>query len=195
MSLIRNLLAIIGLLAVIGVGYAAVKLAPYQAAFDSFDEKALDTYVEMAKGVVETGNAAEATVWKAKVKKGLSFDEVDETIKFVANEHNIKNVGELPLWKQVEAMTGKQQRIAKIYMYCNPLTAFKMMDYSDAYSAYLPCRVSLVEDKEGNLWIYTLNMDLMIHGGKELPPDLKKEALEVKAIMLDVLKRASSGDF
>jgi len=191
MGLLRNILAIIGLLAVVGAGYGYTKVAPF---FD-FDEKAYDTYVELVDGILKTGNAAEATVWKAKVNSDLSFDEVDETIKFVANERNIMNVGELPLWKQVEAMTGKEQRIAKIYMYCNPLTAFKMMDYSDAYSAYLPCRISLIEDKEGNLWIYTLNMDLMIHGGKELPPDLKKEAIEVKEIMLEVLKRAAEGDF
>ena len=73
-------------------------------------------------------------------------------------------------------------------MYCNPLTAAKMIDFDDAFSAYLPCRITLVEDKTGKLWIYTLDMDMMIHGGKPLPEDLKKEAVEVKRIMQDVLK-------
>lgn len=74
----------------------------------------------------------------------------------------------------------------KIYMYCNPLTAAKMVDYSDAYSAYLPCRLSLVRDKQGKLWIYSLNMDMMIYGGKPLPHDLKVEA---------IMERASMGEF
>ena len=68
--------------------------------------------------------------------RGISF------LKFVANEHNFKNVGELPLSEQVAAMTGEDQRFWKIYMFCDPLTAAKMVDYSDAFSAYLPCRIA-----------------------------------------------------
>ena len=92
-------------------------------------------------------------------------------------------------------MTGQKQRFLKIYMYCNPLTAAKMVDYSDAYSAYLPCRVSLVQDKQGKLWIYSLNMDMMIHGGKPLPHDLKEEAIRVKTVIETIMQRASSGEF
>ncbi len=197
MNLVRNILSLVGIVAiVVGIG-AYAKLSPMLAAFDEFDDKAVDTYTEMVSQLIETGNPAEATVWKVLANEDQSFEDIDQTIKVVANEHNIKAVGELPLWKQVAAMTGEEQRIAKIYMYCNPLTAFQMMDHSDAYSAYLPCRVSVVEDKErkGRYWIYTLNMDMMIHGGKPLPEPLRTEALKVKEIMLDVLKRAKEGDF
>ena len=116
-------------------------------------------------------------------------------MRFVANEHNIKNVGELPLSEQVEAMTDEPQRFLKIYMFCDALTASRMMDYNDAFSSYLPCRVSLIEDKTGKLWIYTLNMDLMIHGGKPLPEHLKEEALQVKMIITDIMNRGATGDF
>ncbi len=76
-------------------------------AFDSFDERAIDVYSEMVTKVLETGNAAEATVWKLQVNEGLSAGDVEETMKFVANEHNIKNVGELPLSSEVEAISGE----------------------------------------------------------------------------------------
>ncbi|MDH5515065.1 MAG: DUF302 domain-containing protein, partial [Gammaproteobacteria bacterium] len=106
-----------------------------------------------------------------------------------------KNVGELPLSDQVAAMTGEPQRYLKIYMFCNPLTAAKMVDYSDAFSAYLPCRISVVEDKTGKLWIYTLNMDMMIHGGTRLPDELFEEANTVKDVILDIMNRGAAGDF
>jgi len=195
MGLLRNLFAIIGVLAVLAVLAATPYALDVKKRFAEFDDKAVETYVAMFNQILKTGNAAEATVWKSLVSEDLSIEEVEETIKFVANEHNIKNVGELPLYKQVEAMSGKPYRFVKIYMFCNALTAAQMLEYSDAYAAYLPCRLSLVEDKEGRLWIYTLNMDPMIHGGKPLPPELKAEALKVKEIMLDVLKRGASGDF
>ncbi|MEW8046364.1 MAG: DUF302 domain-containing protein, partial [Candidatus Thiodiazotropha sp.] len=75
------------------------------------------------------------------------------------------------------------------------LIAAKMLDYSDAYSAYLPCRITLIEDQQGKLWLTALNMDMMIYGGKPLPPDLKEEALLVKDYILDIMNRGATGEF
>jgi uncharacterized protein (DUF302 family) len=194
-KLIWNLLALIGLLLIAGVIYLATQLGGSVANLRSFDDKAPEVYLDMAKKLIETGDAAEATVWKVPVKEGLSWEDVEQTMRFVANEHNIKNVGELPLSEQVQAMTGKPQRFLKIYMFCNPLTAADMFDYSVAFSAYLPCRISLIEDPQGKLWLYTLNMDIMIYGGKVLPDPLKKEAVAVKDTILDIMNRGATGDF
>lgn len=202
MSFIRNLLALIGLAVVVVAvwgytqyGDSLKQLPEYKAQFDSFDAEAMNTYMDLFNNLMETGDAAAATVWKAKVAEGLTPEDVEQTMRFVANEHNIKNVGELPLYQQVAADSGKEYRFAKIYMFCNAMTAARMMDYNDAYSAYLPCRLSVIEDQQGDLWIYTLNMDLMIHGGKPLPPDLKAEAIGVKETIQDIMKRGAEGDF
>lgn len=194
-KLIWNLLALTGLLLVAGMIYLATQLGGSLVNLRSFDKKAPEVYLDMAKTLIETGNAAEATVWKVPVEDGLSWEDVDESMLSVANELNIKNVGELPLSKQVEAMTGKEQRLLKIYMFCNPLTANEMFGYSAAFSAYLPCRISLIEDTKGKLWLYTLNMDMMIHGGKKLPDELKQDTIHVKEVMLEIMSRGAAGDF
>ncbi|MBV1863744.1 MAG: DUF302 domain-containing protein [Rhodobacteraceae bacterium] len=195
MGFVRNVLALLGLIAVGLAIWVGPTLYKYKSAFDTFDPQAFTTYRKMADQLVETGNAAAATVWKAKVAEGLTFEEVDESIKNIAIERNIRGVGELPLGDQVSAMNGEPWRKLQIYLYCNPLTAAKMIEHDPAYAAYLPCRISLVEDDEGQLWIYTLDMDMMIYGGKTLPDKLLKEALEVKSIMQDILERAAEGDF
>ena len=195
MKILWNLFALLGVATLAVVIYCAVAMYPAWQQWQQFDPRAGQVYRELGEKLLETGNAAEATIWKVKVEEGLTAKDVEETMRFVANEHNIKNVGELPLYKQVEAMSGKPYRFAKIFMFCNALTAARMMDYSDAFSAYLPCRVSLIEDKTGQLWIYSLNMDMMIYGGKPLPPDLKEEALQVKTIILDIMKRGATGEF
>jgi len=192
MAIIRNLLALIGLVVIIGGGAMYIKTKDM---LSQFDPDAGGVYWKLAEKVLETGNGAEATVWKRPVVDGLSADEVEETMKFVANELNIANVGELPLYKDVEAKTGEPYRFVKIYMFCNSLTAKKMLDYSDAFSAYLPCRITLVEDPEGKLWLYTLNMDLMIYGGRPLPADMKEEAIKVKEGMWEIMNRGAEGDF
>jgi len=200
-KLIWNILALIGLALVAGIIWVAVTydfgMQNFKdlANLKNFDPGAGSVYVDMTKTLLATGNAAEATVWKKKVSEDLSAEDVEEVMQFVANEHNIKNVGELPLSKEVEAMTGEDQRYLKIYMFCDPLTAAKMVEFSDAFSAYLPCRISLIEDKAGQLWLYTLNMDMMIHGGTTLPEDLYDEANKVKETILDIMNRGAEGDF
>lgn len=200
-KLIWNLLALVGLAVIAGIlllgsktGMGVQDLANFRN-FSAFDGKAVSVYTEMMRTLAASGNAAEATVWKIPVNEDLEAADVEETMRFIANDHNIKNVGELPLSDQVTAMTGEEQRYLKIFMFCDPLTAVQMLDFSDAYSAYLPCRISLVEDKEGRLWLYSLNMDMMIHGGKPLPPALFDEANRVKDIILDIMERGAEGDF
>lgn len=195
MGFIRNLLALIGLIAIIGGGYAWTKIGPEIDAFNSLDAKAKDVYMNMWTDLKNSGNSADATVWKIPLEEGVSWEDAEEAMRFVANEHNIKNVGELPLSEQVQLMTGEEQRFLKIYQFCNPLTAMLMVDYSDAFAAYLPCRVAMVEDKDGKFNLYSLNMDMMIHGGKTLPDDLLEEANAVKTIILDIMKRGAAGDF
>lgn len=195
MGFIKNLLALVGLIAIVLTVAAVMKGYPKYQVFKSLDPQAQQVYESMFDKLLETGNGAEATIWKVPVDEGLSPAEVEEVMKFVANEHNIKNVGELPLYKEVAAMSGKEYRFVKIFMFCNAMTAARMMDYSDAFSAYLPCRVTLVEDKQGKFWIFTLNMDLMIYGGKPLPPALKEEAIKVKEIILDIMNRGAKGEF
>jgi uncharacterized protein (DUF302 family) len=192
---LRNLFALIGLVFMVLAIYAYIQMAPMMKTFGEFDENAMSVYSDMVTTLLETGNAAEATVWKVQVEDDLSVDDVEVALRAVANELNIKNVGELPLSEQVTAMSGEESRFFKIYMFCNAMTAAQMLEYSDAYSAYLPCRVSLVEDKQGKLWLYSLNMDAMIYGGKPLPPALKEEAMGVKKIIQEIMSRGAEGDF
>lgn len=195
MGFIRNILAIIGLIALIGGGFAFSKFSGEMDAFNQLDPKAKDTYMGMWEKLKETGNSADATVWKRQIDEGVSPEDAAEAMSSVATEVNIRAVGILPLSKEVEAKTGEKQRLLTIYQYCNPLTAMKMVDYSDAFAAYLPCRIALVEDKEGKHWLYALDMDLMIHGGKTLPDELLKEANSVKDVMLKLMEAGATGEF
>jgi len=195
MRFIWNLFGLLGFLIVLLFLTAIVQIGPSITRLAEFDDQALTTYAGIGRSLLETGSGPEATVWKIPVADGLSAQEVEETMRFVANEHNIKNVGELPLYKEVEAMSGKPFRFITVYMFCNAMTASRMLEINDAFSAYLPCRISMVEDKTGKLWLYTLNMDLMIYGGKTLPPAMKEEAVKVKEIILDIMNRGANGDF
>ena len=140
------------------------------------------------------GDIAIATTWERKVKDGVSAKDVEEILKLVAVERNMRDVGVLPLSKELEARSGKKEKLLTVYSYCSPATARKMVDFSPHMAAYLPCRVSVVE-KEDGLWLYTLNMDMMVKMGRKLPSPLKEEAQAVRDTIYEMMERASKGEF
>jgi len=158
-------------------------------------EKSFPLYMKMANTLLDTGDITMASIRKVKVEEDVTNEDVEEAMSSVATEMGIREVGMLPLSEMVELQLGVKQRFLKIYQYCSPATAMVMIDHSDAFSAYLPCRIALIEDKKGDRWLYTLDMDFMIYGGKPLSPKLHKLALGVKKTIYTIQDRAAEGDF
>lgn len=140
------------------------------------------------------GDIAVATTWERKVKPGVTINDLEQALTQIAAERNMKGVGDLPLSKELEARTGKPQKFLKVYSYCTPATARMMVDFSPHMAAYLPCRITVVE-KEDGLWMYTLNMDMMVKMGRKLPSPLKEEAWKVRETIWDMMERGSKGEF
>ena len=128
------------------------------------------------------------------VKPGLTAADVEQILRIVSVEHNIRDVGTLPLSKELEVRSGKKEPILTIYQFCSPTIARRMADFSPHMAAYMPCRVALVERPDG-LWLYTLNMDMMVKMGRKLPSPLKEEAWSVRQAMWEMMERASKGEF
>jgi uncharacterized protein (DUF302 family)/predicted small secreted protein len=140
------------------------------------------------------GDIAVATTWERKVKPGLTVEDVEMVFAAVAAERNMRAVGELPLSKELEARSGVKEKFLKVYSYCAPDTARLMVDFSPHMGAYLPCRLTVVERDDG-LWIYTLNMDMMVKMGRKLPSPLKEEAWKVRETIYQMMDRAAKGAF
>jgi uncharacterized protein (DUF302 family) len=141
------------------------------------------------------GDIAIATTWERKVKPGLTGQDVEDILKGVAVERNMRDVGTLPLSKELEARSGKKEKLLTVYSFCSPSTAREMVDFSPHMAAYLPCRVSLVELDDGSLMLYTLNMDMMVKMGRKLPSPLKEDAMKVRDTIWEMMERASKGEF
>lgn len=192
MSYIRNLLAIVGLLTLIavGIGYASIA-----SKLQQFDPEFATVYQEFAARLLETGDPGIAMMWKVQVDEGLEPEDVIESLKSLASARNMLFVGESPFYKQVEAMTGESYRYINFLSFCSAQVGKQMLDYQDPYSGFMPCRIALVEDKQGMLWLYSMNLDLMIHGGNELPPELKEGAQMVRRYIREMMEMAAKGEF
>ncbi len=140
------------------------------------------------------GDIAVATTWERKVKPGVTVKDIEGILTQVSSEKNMRDVGVLPLSKELAARSGKKEKLLTVYSFCTPTTARTMVDFSPHMAAYLPCRVTLVEHDDGSLWLYTLNMDMMVKMGRKLPSPLKEEAMKVRDTIWEMMERASKGE-
>lgn len=132
------------------------------------------------------------TVVKMAIAEDVSFDDAVSSMKLRANSHNMKLVAELPLSKQIESM-GKKSRRMEIYQFCDALMAQRMVKANIHFAAYLPCRIALVEDEKGKGWLLMMDLDIMIKGAA-LSKSLKKNAIKVRDILLDIMQAGANGD-
>ncbi|GAB0058628.1 hypothetical protein SIID45300_02981 [Candidatus Magnetaquicoccaceae bacterium FCR-1] len=193
MGMIKNLLAVLGLMALLGGGYGYAKLAPK---LSQMDPGYMGMYTEFASRLLETLDPGLAMVWSVPVENpDLTPNDIKESLKSLASAKDFLFVGEAPFYKQVEAVTGQPYRHVEFLSFCDAKVGKMMADYQDAYTAFMPCRIALVRDKQGKLWLYSMNLDMMIHGGKTLPPELRKEALRVRNVIKDLMIQAAKGEF
>ena len=157
MNLMRNILAIVGLLALVIV---LLFMAQIWNATRDFDPNAFGLYKEFATKLLETRDIADAFVWAVPVEEGISAEDVKESMKSLAVAKNFLFVGESPFYKQAEAVTGEPFRHVSLMNFCDVRVGIKMIDQNDAYTAFMPCTISVVEDKNGRLWLYSLNMEV-----------------------------------
>ena len=193
MALFKNFLALIGAAVLIGGGYGYAKMAPIMA---EFDPGYIEMYTEFATNLLETKDPGEAMMWAVPVEDpDLTAEDVKASLKSLATARNFLFVGEAPFYKQVEAITGEKYRHITFMSFCDAMVGKMMADYRDAYTGFMPCRISVVEDKAGKLWLYSMNLDMMIYGGRRLPDDLRKEALRVSNVIQEIMHGAANGEF
>jgi uncharacterized protein (DUF302 family) len=192
MGILRNILAIVGAAAILVAGFLGMHL---WNAMQDFDPDAFELYQEFVSKLLETGDLADAFVWAVPVDEGVEVEDVKDSMKSLAVARNFLFVNESPFSKQAQAVTGKNFRHVAFMQFCDVGVGIEMLEYNNAYSAFMPCVISVVEDREKRLWLYAMNMDFLIHGAKELPPELKSKALRVRRTMREIMEGAAAGDF
>jgi len=188
----RNLLALVGVVALIGGGVAFDKFNAFKG---QLDPEAQRVFKEVGGRYLETLDLGVSMVKSIPVQEGLTAEDVVEAMKSQAVSNNILFAGEAPFYKQVEAVTGEAYRYVAFYYFCDAKVGAMMVDYNPAYTAFMPCRISLAQDKQGKLWLHTMDLDYFIHSGKSLPPELKEGAQRVAKALNKIMENAAKGEF
>lgn len=133
------------------------------------------------------------TVVKQQLAEDVTPDDAIEALQSKAVELNMKFVAHQPLSRELESRGVDTGRL-EIFQFCNPMDAHEMVKFNPIFAAYMPCRIALVEDSDGTVWLMMLNLDMLINN-TPLPPDLKAIAQRVNDTLTQIMEAGANGDF
>lgn len=136
---------------------------------------------------------------KVKVKKGVSFDEVLESMKLRANALNFKYVGNNLMWKDFHAVLGDTTapRI-EVHSFCDIAVGRDLLKISPEFLVFLPCRIGIMEDANKDVWVMMLDWNLDWVAGYEgqmgISQELAKGAIDIRNKMEEIMIAGANGD-
>jgi len=196
MKSIKSILTVIGAIVVIAAIIGAVTVGPKIAKLDS---QALPEYMKMFDKVLTTGDPAKGMVRRVKMKipegmsKAEAFENALEIMDEIASEHGLAMVDQktMPRGGKLFKDGGL---LTHIRSYCSPTIADTFLKYSPYFIGFMPCRIGFIEEPNGDIYIYTMSMELMINGGQTLPSKMLELANEVRTGMYEAMEKAAANE-
>jgi len=190
--MIKSILSIVGGITLTVVAYLAINFGGMMGKVTSLHPDALGHYMTMFEKVLETGSSAEAMVRRVKINDDISTEDVLDTMREIATDNNFLVVGDAKMSIKGSIKDPGGKRYIRIISFCAPSIAEKFIGHNEGFGAFMPCRILIVEDDEGNRWLHTMAMELMLYGGKPLPDDMLKMALRVRGLMYGMMDAAAT---
>jgi len=138
-------------------------------------------------------------VAKKKALPGLSFDDVVESLQSKALDLNMKAVGHNTPYIILRETYDPESPRVEILNFCDLITMRKILDYSLEFSAMVPCRVTVLEDANKDIWITTLDWDVRwmdtSPNPNKISTELRERAMKVRENIEAIMQAAATGDF
>ncbi len=138
-------------------------------------------------------NEITQTVAKMQLEVGITKEAAIEAMRSRAVELNMKLVGEQHVSKALEAR-GEEAPYLAIFQFCNLSDAKAIITSNPLYAAYMPCRVAMVEDPEGQIWLMMLNLDILVDNTM-VSKKVVETVIHVNQKMLEIMVAGANGSF
>lgn len=191
--MLKSILSVIGAIALIVLAYLVINFGGMMSKVGKLHPDALGHYMTMFENVLETGSSAEAMVRKVRINDDVTTEDAIDNMIGIATDNNFLMVGDAKMSIKSSIKDGGKRYI-RILSFCAPSVAEQFIAYNNAFGSFMPCRILIVEDDEGNRWLYTMAMELMLYGGEPLPPEMMKMALSVRALMYGMMDAGATDD-
>ena len=86
----------------------------------------------------------------------------------------------------------------EVLQFCDAIVGRRMIDFSPEFSIFIPCRITVLEDATGEIWLMTLDWDVSWlarawQPGSKLDPDLVRDAIRIRDAMTQIMEAGAIG--
>jgi uncharacterized protein (DUF302 family) len=186
---IIRFLAILGLLL---IGLAVLLYFQGQRASHIFDEEFIGIFGKFVVQIMET-DMASAMLIKMPVEPDITIKQATVSLKKYAEQFNFKFLNSYSLHQEITAVTEEPYRFIEIFQFCDARAANSLLDHNPDFAFYLPYRIILYQDTHEQLWLATLNLNLLLHGTQGMDPQVKIKVLKIQDNILKIMGAGAHG--
>lgn len=189
MTLLRNLLALIGLLALLVAGYMYYRGVELMRDIDPQTPQLMTRLAQQSR----EGPLISAMVLRMPVASGVSADQAVAAMRERAAARQLQLWGQWSLDGRIQTELGTKIRYAYVLAFWDPNTAAALLEHNTELAAFLPARVAVIEDAQGKLWLESPDLGLLVHGGPTPNAALQQQAARLQAMLTDIMQTGARG--
>lgn len=133
----------------------------------------------------------EQNVIQMPLQKGVSVESAERAMLAKAEEVGLNLLSQQRVSQYLDKH-GVEGPFMTIYQFCDPVDARSLIVANPIFASYLPCRVAMVEDGNGQIWLSTINLDMLVDGAL-LPVDVVNTAVKVNQHLMEVMVAGAAG--
>ena len=133
------------------------------------------------------------TVVRMAMAEGVTVEDSVAAMITKATELNLKIIGQQNISRDLNA-EGFKTPLLRIFQFCNRMDARAMIMQDPIFASYMPCRISMVEDMDGRIWLMMKNLDILMDE-ELISPEALDVATRVNMQMLSIMVAGISGEF
>jgi uncharacterized protein (DUF302 family) len=140
-----------------------------------------------------------SALYEVKVKEGVSYQDVVDSLKSISEGMNFVNPANFPIGEHMKLRDIDPQGIKEVHSFCNLSMGTEIILDHPEFLVFAPCRIALYEkpDKNNKLKLY-LGLDRPTYDLKSIknPTERAQQAAqELENALIELMHRASEGDF
>jgi uncharacterized protein (DUF302 family) len=151
-------------------------------------------------GVVSVeGIDSNSAIYEIAVQDGVSYEDVIDSLKSLSEGMNFVNPANFPIGDHMKQRGIDPQGIKEVHGYCNLSMGTEIILDHPEFLVFAPCRIAVYEkpdaDNKLKLFLALSRPTYDLKSIKNPTERAQKSAQELEDALIDLMQRASEGDF
>lgn len=140
-----------------------------------------------------------SALYEVAVKEGVTYEDVVDSLKSISEGMNFVNPANFPIGEHMKLRGIDPQGIKEVRSFCNLSMGTEIILDHPEFLVFAPCRIAIYEkpDENKNLKLF-IGLDRPTYDLKSIKNPTERaqqSAQELEDALIDLMQRASEGDF